>query len=87
MEITLMQVNREIPADMYTEEEREMISRKGGRLAFVSFRVREGIDAFPIRILVDTTNLDDADIVREARRRLHELAFKLPRALGLRQER
>jgi hypothetical protein len=83
MDITLMQVNREIPADMYTEEEREVIARRGGQLAFVSFRVRDGIDAFPIRILVDTTNLDDIDIIREARRRLHEIAFKLPRILGV----
>ena len=87
MDIVLMQVNREIPADMYTEEEREAISRRGGRLAFVSFRVRDGIDAFPIRVLVDTTNLDEADIIREARKRLHEIAFKLPRSLGLRVDR
>ena len=87
MDITLMQVNREIPADMYTEEEREAISRRGGRLAFVSFRVRDGIDAFPIRVLVDTTGLDEVDIIREARKRLHEIAFKLPRVLGQRLDR
>ena len=87
MDITLMQVNREIPAELYTEEEREAIARRGGRLAFVSFRVRDDIDAFPIRVLVDTTNLDDTEIVREARRRLHEIAFKLPRILGQRLDR
>lgn len=87
MEITLMQVNREIPADLYTEEEREAIARHGGRLVFVSFRVRDGIDAFPIRVLVDTTGLDDADIIRAARKRLYEIAFKLPRALGQRLDR
>ncbi len=82
-----MQVSREIPADLYTDEEREAISRRGGQLVFVSFRVRDGIDAFPIRVLVDAARIDEADIIREGRRRLHELAFKLPRALGQRLDR
>jgi hypothetical protein len=40
-------------------------------LIFVSIRIAVGRDSFNVRVLLDKANLDDADIVCQARHRAH----------------
>jgi hypothetical protein len=59
----------EEPFAAYTEVECDTFRDDREHLMFVSFRVRMGKDAFPIRVLLDRRETPDDRLVPEARRR------------------
>lgn len=82
IELTCVLSNDAGLGDLYSFDEMVRLEEIRPHLMVVSFRVRDGHDAFPIRILLDRREIQDEEIVRAAKARLREIVSSLQSAVA-----